>query len=62
MSFALCLRFSLGLAQEADRLERAVAAAISNGARTADIAQPGDRSISTKAMGNAILTELEQIQ
>ena len=61
-SFALCLRFSLGLAQEADRLERAVAAAIANGARTTDIAQPGDRIISTKAMGDAILAELEQIQ
>ena len=62
MSFALCLRFSLGLAQEADRLERSVAAAISHGARTADIAQPGDESISTRAMGDAVLAELEQIQ
>ncbi len=62
MSFALCLRFSLELAQEAGCLERAVAAAISNGARTADIAQPGDRSISTKAMGDAVLAALEQIQ
>jgi 3-isopropylmalate dehydrogenase len=62
LSFALCLRFSLGLAQEADRLERAVDAAISHGARTADIAQPGEKIISTKAMGNAVLAELEQIQ
>ena len=62
MSFALCLRFSLGLAQEADRLERAVAAAIAHGARTADIAQPGEKSISTEAMGDAVLAELERIQ
>ena len=62
MSFALCLRFSLGLAQEANRLERAVAAAIDHGARTQDIAQPGEKSISTKAMGDAVLKELEQIQ
>jgi 3-isopropylmalate dehydrogenase len=62
MSFALCLRFSLGLAQEADRLERAVDAAISHGARTADIVQPGEKSISTKAMGDAVLAELEQMQ
>ena len=62
MSFALCLRFSLGLAQEADRLERAVDAAISHGARTADIVQPGEKSISTKAMGDAVLVELEQMQ
>jgi 3-isopropylmalate dehydrogenase len=62
MSFALCLRFSLGLAQEADGLERAVAAAIVHGARTLDIAQPGEKSISTLAMGDAVLTELERIQ
>jgi len=62
MSFALCLRFSLGLAQEADRLERAVDAAISLGARTADIAQPGEKVISTKAMGDVVLAELEHIQ
>jgi 3-isopropylmalate dehydrogenase len=59
MSFALCLRFSLGLAQEAERLERAVAAAIAAGARTADIAQPGENSISTKAMGDAVLAQLD---
>jgi len=62
MSFALCLRFSLGLAQEADHLERSVAAAISRGARTADIAQPGKKAISTKAMGEAVLMELERTQ
>jgi len=62
MSFALCLRFSLGLAQEADRLEQAVSAAIAHGARTLDIAQPGEKTISTKAMGDAVLTELKQIQ
>jgi 3-isopropylmalate dehydrogenase len=62
MSFALCLRFSLGLAQEAGRLEQAVSAAIAHGARTLDIAQPGEKTISTKAMGDAVLTELKQIQ
>jgi len=62
MSFALCLRFSMGLAQEADHLERSVVAAISHGARTADSAQLGEEGISTKAMGDAVLAELEQIQ
>lgn len=62
MSFALCLRFSLGLAQEADRLERAVEAAISHGARTADIAQPGETAMSTREMGDAVLAELERTQ
>jgi len=62
MSFAMCLRFSLGLAQEADHLERSVDAAISNGFRTADIAQPGDNVVSTKAMGDAVLVELNKMQ
>jgi 3-isopropylmalate dehydrogenase len=62
MSFAMCLRFSLGLAQEADRLESAVEAAIASGARTADIAQPGDMVLSTREMGDAVLAALEQIQ
>ena len=44
----VCLRFSLGIAQEADRLERAIDAAISHGARTADIAQPGDKTSQPK--------------
>jgi 3-isopropylmalate dehydrogenase len=61
LSFALCLRFSLGLAQEADRLERSVDAAITNGARTADIAQAGEKVLSPKAMGDAVLAELEQM-
>jgi 3-isopropylmalate dehydrogenase len=62
MSLALCLRLSLGLPQEADRLERAVAAAIMHGARTADIAKPGERALSTKAMGDAVLAELDLVK
>ena len=62
MSFALCLRFSLGLAQEADRLERAVAAAIDQWSAYRRYCPAWRRSISTKAMGDAILAELEQIQ
>ncbi len=60
MSFAMCLRFSLGLAQEANRLERAVVNAIANGARTADIAHPGDKILSTREMGDAVLAHLEE--
>ena len=60
MSFAMCLRFSLGLAQEAQLLEQAVAGAIEHGARTADIAQPGDKVLSTRDMGEAVLTQLGQ--
>jgi len=58
LSFALCLRYSLGLPQEAARLERAVEAAIAAGARTADIAGKGEKSCTTIEMGNAVLAEL----
>jgi 3-isopropylmalate dehydrogenase len=60
-SVAMMLRFSAGMAQEADLLERAIDSALAGGARTADIAAPGDRVLSTREMGEAIeyaLTEM----
>jgi 3-isopropylmalate dehydrogenase len=59
LSFALCLRYSLGLAQEAKLLEGAVETAIEAGCRTADIAQRGDRALGTHEMGDAILERLD---
>jgi 3-isopropylmalate dehydrogenase len=61
-SFDFCLRFSLGLDDEADRLERAVEAAVEDGARTGDIAQPGDKVLSTHGMGDAVLAHLEEFK
>jgi 3-isopropylmalate dehydrogenase len=58
LSFALCLRYSLKAPQAADLLERAVEAAIANGARTADIAAADMRPISTREMGDAVCAEL----
>jgi len=57
LSFALCLRYTFGLPQEAARLEAAVQRAIAAGARTADIAG-GAKSLSTVQMGDAVLGEL----
>jgi len=59
LSFALCLRHSLGLPQEAAWLEQAVERAIADGARTADIAG-GGVACSTAEMGDAILAALER--
>jgi 3-isopropylmalate dehydrogenase len=61
LSFALCLRHSLGLPQEAERLETAVANTIAQGARTADIASAGERALSTVEMANAVLAALEKL-
>lgn len=54
LSAAMMLRFSLGLAGPADRIEAAVATALANGARTADLGG----TLSTKAMGDAVLAAL----
>ena len=57
-SAALMLRLSLGLADEAAAIEGAIAAAISDGNRTTDIAAPGDQAISTHEMTDAIIRHL----
>ncbi|UZK69302.1 3-isopropylmalate dehydrogenase [Sphingomonas sp. S1-29] len=54
LSAAMLLRHSLGLAEPADRIEAAVAAAIAGGARTRDLGG----TLSTRAMADAILTQL----
>jgi 3-isopropylmalate dehydrogenase len=55
-SAAMLLRLSLGLEQEARALERAVDAAITAGARTADMVtvKGGARPLSTREMGEAV--------
>jgi 3-isopropylmalate dehydrogenase len=55
LSAALLLRHSLRLEAEASALERAVAGAIDQGARTQDVAARGDRALSTDQMGEAVL-------
>jgi len=54
LSAAMMLRFSLGQAQAADRIEAAVAQALAGGARTADLGG----TMSTAEMGDAVLTAL----
>ncbi len=58
LSVAMLLRHSLELTKEADALEAAVDAALESGARTADIALPGERGLSTREMGDAVLRGL----
>jgi 3-isopropylmalate dehydrogenase len=57
LSAALMLRYSLGLADAADAIERAVNQAINAGFRTGDIfnpSEPGTRRVGTREMGDAI--------
>jgi 3-isopropylmalate dehydrogenase len=57
-SFAMALRYSFGLGETADRLERAISAVLDKGLRTADLWTEGAVKIGTAAMGDAVLAEL----
>ena len=57
-SAAMLLRHSLGLGAEADAVEAAIRAAIRAGGRTADIAGPETRPVSTTAMTDLIIDQL----
>ncbi len=54
LSMAMMLRQSFGLDTEARRVEQAVRAVLADGLRTADIAEPGSRTVGTRAMGDAV--------
>ncbi|MFL4977674.1 MAG: 3-isopropylmalate dehydrogenase, partial [Xanthobacteraceae bacterium] len=59
-SFAMALRYSFDRGKEADLIDEAIAAALAKGLRTADIKSEGATVIGTRAMGEAILAEMEQ--
>src|SRR3954464_835929 len=60
-SFAMALRYSFGMLKEADLIERAIAATLDKGLRTADIAAPGRQTVGTAQMGDAIIAEVERL-
>jgi 3-isopropylmalate dehydrogenase len=53
-SIALLLRYGLGQPEAADRVDQAVAEVLSAGARTPDIARPGEPTVSTREMGERV--------
>jgi 3-isopropylmalate dehydrogenase len=53
-SGAMLLRYSLDLPEAADGVEQAIAAVLAAGARTPDIAAPGERTLSTSEVGAEI--------
>ena len=58
LSAAMMLRYSFGMAAEADEVEAAVNAVLDQGLRTADIWQEGCTRVGCTAMGDAILAQL----
>ncbi len=59
MSAAMMLRYSLNQDSLADKIEKAVDKALSSGARTKDIALPGEKTLSTTQMTDAVIANLE---
>ncbi len=59
LSAAMLLRHSLGLEPEAAAVERAVAAVLAAGFRTADILTPGGRLVGGREMTSRILNEIQ---
>ena len=58
LSVAMMFRHTFARADVADRIEAAVRDALRQGLRTADIAQPGQAVVGTRAMGNAVVAAL----
>ena len=60
LSVAMLLRHSLGLPAEAAALEQAVEATLSAGERSPDLVSRGETALSTRAMGDAVLSRLRR--
>src|SRR5438067_12137797 len=60
-SFGMALRYSFNMAKEADQIDAAIAAALAQGLRTADIKSEGCKLVNTREMGEAILGEMEKL-
>jgi 3-isopropylmalate dehydrogenase len=60
LSFAMALRYSFSLGDEATRVEKAVEKVLADGVRTADLMGPeGGTPVSTTEMGAAIIAALD---
>jgi 3-isopropylmalate dehydrogenase len=58
LSAAMMLRFSLGKAEQADRIENAVKKVLAQGLRTPDIFEEGTTRVGTEQMGDAVVNAL----
>jgi 3-isopropylmalate dehydrogenase len=60
LSFAMMLRYSFDLGDEADLVENAVRNALGSGARTADLSRGALKAMTTHEMGEAVLREIQK--
>jgi 3-isopropylmalate dehydrogenase len=61
LSFAMLLRYSFDMNDEAKLIETACTKVLSSGLRTADIMAPGTARVGTSVMGESILRELDKL-
>ncbi|HIB56028.1 MAG: 3-isopropylmalate dehydrogenase [Alphaproteobacteria bacterium] len=61
LSFAMALRYSFDLSEDANLIEAGVAKTLDAGLRTDDIMQNGMAGVSTRGMGDALLQELDKL-
>ncbi len=60
LSFAMALRYSFDMGEEATRVEKAVEKVLADGVRTADLMGPeGGVPVSTSQMGDAVIAALD---
>lgn len=60
-SFAMMLRYSFNMIEEADKVEKAIANVLDKGLRTGDIWSEGSQKVTTSEMGDAILEEVKAL-
>ncbi len=60
-SFAMMLRYSFNMIDEANMVEKAIANVLDQGKRTGDIWSEGTEKVTTSEMGDAILAEVQSL-
>lgn len=60
-SFAMCLRYSFNMVEDADMIEKAISNVLDAGLRTGDIMADGCTQVSTTQMGDAVLAEMQKL-
>ncbi len=61
LSFAMLLRYSFDMEEDAALIERACTNVLASGLRTADVMGPGTAKVGTSVMGESVLRELERL-
>jgi 3-isopropylmalate dehydrogenase len=60
-SFAMALRYSFDMGKGADLIDKAIAATLDKGLRTADIKSDGAKIVTTSEMGDAVIAEIDRL-